>query len=196
MDYGFLRVAAVVPKVNVADCEQNVKNIIEYSKEASSKGAKLIVFPELSITAYTCGDLFEQSLLLNSALNGLLEIKEASKEIDGIIVVGAPLRSEMYLFNCAVVIVKGEIIGVVPKTYLSNYKECQEKRWFTSGGLTSMLSITIGDKEIPFGTNLLFVQDDIKIAIEFGDDLCATIPPSSYAVLSGANVIVNLSATN
>ena len=196
MDYGFLRVAAVVPKVNVADCEQNVKNIIEYSKEASSKGAKLIVFPELSITAYTCGDLFEQSLLLNSALKGLLEIKEASKEIDGIIVVGAPLRSEMYLFNCAVVIVKGEIIGVVPKTYLPNYKECQEKRWFTSGGLTSMLSITIGDKEIPFGTNLLFVQDDIKIAIEFGADLCATIPTSSYAVLSGANVIVNLSATN
>ena len=196
MDFGFLRVAAVVPKVNVADCEQNVKKIIECSKEASRKGAKVILFPELSVTAYTCGDLFEQSILLNSASKGLLDIKDASKEIDGVIIVGAPLRAGMFLYNCAVVIVKGEFVGVVPKTYLPNYKEYQEKRWFTSGETCSLLSISICGEEIPFGTDLLFVQDEIKIAIEFGEDLCATIPPSSYAVLNGANIIVNLSAAN
>lgn len=195
MDFGFIRVAAVVPQVNVADCEQNVKNIIQCCDEVSQKGAKVIVFPELSVTAYTCGDLFEQTLLLNNVLIGLLEIKEASKNIDAVIIVGAPLRVGICLYNCAVVISKGEFIGVVPKTYLPN-NEHQEKRWFASMGDNSLLSISICEDDVPFGTKLLFTQGDYKIAIEFGDDLCAPISPSSYAALNGANIIVNLSAAN
>lgn len=196
MDLGFLRVAAVVPKVNVADCEQNVKNIIQCCSDAAEKGAKVILFPELCVTAYTCGDLFGQSLILNNAEKGLLEIKKATEKIDSIIIVGAPLRVGTLLYNCAVVIAKGEFLGVVPKTYLPNYKEFYEKRWFTSGDSDTLLSISICDEDVPFGTNILFVKDNIKIAVELCEDLWATIPPSSYAALNGANVIVNLSASN
>lgn len=196
MDFGFIRVAAAVPNVNVADCEQNTKNIIECCKEANRKGAKIISFPELCITAYTCGDLFEQSILLNNAEKSLLEIREASKDIDSIIIVGTPIRSSIATYNCAVAIGNGKFLGVVPKTYLPNYKEFYEKRWFASGDSNTATTISICGECIPFGTNLLFTFNNIKIGIELCEDLWTTIPPSSYAALNGANIIVNLSASN
>ena len=196
MNLGFLRVAAVVPQVNVADCEQNVRNIIEESRKACDAGAKIAVFPELCVTAYTCADLFEQSLLLDGAVKGLVAIKEATKSLDCVVVVGAPLRIDSMLFNCAVVVANGRFLGVVPKTYLPNYKEFYEKRWFASADACDKMSVNIDGEEVPFGMNLMFVQDDVKIAIELCEDLWTTIPPSSYAALNGANVILNLSASN
>ena len=196
MNFDFLRVAAVVPKVNVADCEYNVTNIINDCRSAVEAGAKVVVFPELSITSYTCGDLYAQSLLLESAIAGLMKIKESTKELDCVVVVGCPLRKDMYLYNCAVVISKGEILGVVPKTYIPNNNEFGEKRWFTSGIDEVDTMVCINGECVSFGTNLLFVQGNVKIAVEISNDLWATIPPSSHAALNGANVILNLSATN
>ncbi len=196
MNLDFLRVAAVVPQVNVADCKQNVKNIISDCERACESGAKIAVFPELSVTAYTCGDLFNQSLLQQEAENGLLAIKNASNSLDCMIVVGAPLRIDTNLYNCAVVIAKGRFIGVVPKTYLSNSKGEEEKRWFESGNECPNSHIRIGNETVPFGNKLMFVQDNVKIAIEIGDDLWTAIPPSSIATLRGANIILNISALN
>lgn len=197
MDLGFLRVAAVVPQVNVAECNQNVKNIISDCEIACEDGAKIVVFPELSVSSYTCGDLFNQSLLLDKIEKELATIKDSSESLDCVIVVGAPLRVDSNLLNCAVVIARGKFLGIVPKTYLPDSKEYCEKRWFTSGiNLLKTTSICLGGENIPIGTNLMFVQGDVKIAIEIGDDLWATIPPSSYATLRGANIVLNLSATN
>ena len=196
MSFGYVRVAAVVPKVNVADCKQNVKNIIEDAIKAEKQGAKIVVFPELCVTAYTCGDLFGQSLLLDSAENGLEKIRKASETIDAVIVVGAPLRVDDKLYNCAVVIARGLFLGAVPKMYLPNYREFYEKRWFAYPDEDVADVVKIADDYAPFGTNLIFEQDGVKIAIEICEDLWTTIPPSSYAALNGANIIVNLSASN
>ncbi len=196
MNYGFLRVAAIVPNVNVADCEYNVKNIIKECRIACGNGAKVVVFPELSVSSYSCGDLFGQTALLDSVERGLCEIKKESCDLDCMIVVGAPLRSGAMLFNCAVVICKGDFLGVVPKTYIPNYKEFYEKRWFVKADDVNRFTIGIGDECVEFGTNLLFCQDQVKIAIEICEDLWTAIPPSSCAALNGANVILNLSASN
>ena len=196
MNLGFLRVAAVVPRVDVANCEQNAKNIITDSIKACKKGAKVVVFPELSVTAYTCGDLFGQTVLLDCAEKCLCEIKNATSALDCAVVVGAPLRAGSKLFNCAVLMSGGKFIGVVPKTYIPNYKEFYEKRWFTVSDNKTTESIKIGKNIVPFGSNLLFVQNNVKIAIEICEDLWTAIPPSSFATLNGANVILNLSASN
>lgn len=196
MNFGFIRVASVVPQVNVADCNYNVEKIINSSIQASEQGAKIILFPELSITSYSCGDLFKQSLLLDSAESGLLKIKESTSELDSVIIVGAPLRKGTKVYNCAVVICKGYFLGVVPKTYLSCDKDCMENRWFASSVAENDVFIRIGDEEVSFGTDMLFVKDEMKFAIEMGGDLWASIPPSSYAALNGANVILNMSASS
>lgn len=196
MEYGFLRVASVVPQVNVADCEQNVSNIIADCHKACADGAKIVVLPELCVTAYTCGDLFAQSCLLDAAENGVIAIVEATKELDTVIVVGAPLRKGVRLYNCAVVITRGDVVGVVPKTFIPNYKEFYEKRWFASSIQNTENTISVGHMKVPFGSDLIFSQGNVKIAIEICEDLWTTIPPSSFAALGGANVILNLSASN
>ena len=196
MNYGFLRVAAIVPKVNVADCENNVNNIISESRQACEKGAKILVFPELSVSSYTCADLFGQTLLLDTVEKELCRIKEESRTLDCLIAVGAPLRAGSMLFNCAVIICKGAFLGVVPKTFIPNYKEFYEKRWFTSASGIEIDKIKIAGEWVKFGTNLLFTQGEVKVAVEICEDLWTTIPPSSYAALNGANVILNLSASN
>lgn len=192
MDFGFLRVAAVVPKVNVADCEYNVTSIIESAKQACCAGAKVLVFPELCVTAYTCGDLFAQTTLIASATCGLEQIRNASASLDCVIVVGAPLLRGASLYDCAVVISKGRYLGVVPKIY----NTVVEKRWFESGAECLCGYIKISSEEVPFGRDLIFVQGEAKIAIEIGEDLFAPISPSVIASVNGANVLLNLSASS
>lgn len=197
MNYGFIRVAAVVPTVNVADCEANVDHIIKNIHEAYKRKAQLIVFPELSITGYTCGDLFKQTTLIKSAFEGMERISSATLGLNALVVVGLPIVFEGRMFNCAVAIFNGEIVGVVPKTYIPNYHEFYEKRWFTSSyNLRKNATINIDGKEVPFGCDLLFTMGDAKIGCEICEDLWAPVPPSSMQAINGANILVNLSATN
>ncbi len=197
MDYGFVRVGAAIPAMNVADCDYNAEGIIQMCYEANNKGVKVLAFPELSITGYSCGDLFGQSLLLDSAVESLLRICQRSKEWENLVIfVGAPLRCDGMLFNCAVCIHNGNIIGVVPKTFLPNYNEFYEKRWFASSLQLRSSTINIGGNIVPIGTEILFVSGDMKIGVEICEDLWTPIPPSANAAMSGANLIINMSASN
>ncbi|MEG1916414.1 MAG: NAD(+) synthase [Muribaculaceae bacterium] len=196
MSYGFVRVAAAIASVNVADCQYNTNNIIGQCAEASERGVKILAFPELCITAYSCGDLFGQSVLLDATEHALMMICNASRGWDMLVIVGAPLRSGNNLYNCAVAIEKGKFLGVVPKTFLPNYNEFYEKRWFTSAYKSTSSVINICGTEVPFGSDILFVHGDVKVAIEICEDLWTPIPPSSYAAIAGANVVVNISASN
>ena len=197
-DYGLVRVAAVVPRVNVADVEGNTAHIIEAVDEAVKTGAHVVVLPELCVTGYTCGDLFGNNLLLAAAEQALDALRHHYKDTPAMIVVGAPLRSNGHLFNCAVVI-NGGHMWVVPKTYIPNYKEFYEKRWFTTSNITALIgkdTITVGDEEYPFGTHMIFKAGHARVAVEICEDLWVPAPPSSIAAINGANIIVNLSASN
>jgi len=195
-DYGYIRVAAAVPRVNVADVATNVAGIVEGIEQAQAKQAQLVVFPEMCITGYTCADLFGNELLLDEAEHALVTIAQAVARTDIIAVVGAPLRCSGHLYNCAVVM-QHDKMWVVPKTYIPNYKEFYEKRWFTSANITrSKTWITVNGREVPFGTDMIFDAGRVKIAVEVCEDVWVPIPPSSVAALNGANVIVNLSASN
>ena len=196
MDFGFVRVAAIVPKVNVADCEYNASQIIDATVEATKKGAKVIATPELGVTAYTCGDLFMQQSLLDAAENALLRIAEVTASCDALLLVGAPLRCGDSVYNCAVAISGGRILGVVPKTYLPNYKEFYEKRWFASATLLREESVNIGGTMVRISPKLIFTHEKLRVAVEICEDLWTPIPPSSFAAIAGANVIVNMSASN
>ena len=197
-DYGFVRVAAVVPQVNVADVEGNVTHMVESLDNAVAAGAHIVVFPELCLTGYTCGDLFGNELLLDAAEQALVLLCERYKDVPVMAVVGAPLRCSGHLFNCAVVI-NGGSMWVVPKTYIPNYKEFYEKRWFTTSNITAIAgkdSIMVGGEAVPFGTHMIFEAGRARVAVEVCEDLWVPAPPSSIAAINGANVIVNLSASN
>ena len=201
-EYGYLRVAACVPRVNVADVDYNLNAIIEMVTQAHNQHVDIAVFPELSITGYTCGDLFHSSKLLNSAWDAIEELCQFTDAIntDMAVVVGAPVRKGNEIYNCAVFIHKGSVRGFVPKTYLPNYKEFYEKRWFV-GGEDSSECEPLGtffniSEYAAFGTNYIFEMGNARIAIEVCEDLWAPIPPSTKAALNGANVILNLSASN
>lgn len=196
MNYGFLRVASVVPRVKVADCRFNAEQICNLTELAAKKGAKVIVFPEMSVTAYTCGDLFRQSTLLNAAEQALSRIKDFSKGIDAILFIGMPIKGINGCYNCAVAISQGEVLGVVPKTYLPNYNEFYEKRWFASSVDAVEDFIEIDGKKVPFGNDLLFKCGDVVLAAELCEDVWTPVPPSCASALAGANMIVNLSASN
>jgi NAD+ synthase (glutamine-hydrolysing) len=198
-DYGFVRAAAAVPRVSVGNATRNAEEIVKLIEEASIKhGVKIIVFPELSLTGYTCADLFNQKTLLNSAQSALAHILDKTKALDILAAVGLPVEADNQLFNCAAVIYKGEILGVVPKTYLPNYNEFYEKRWFASS--TGRLSDTLRllGKDVPFGESLVFenTESELCVAVEICEDLWMPIPQSSRHALSGANLILNLSASN
>jgi NAD+ synthase (glutamine-hydrolysing) len=198
MDYGMMRVAAIVPQVNVADVEGNVTHIIENIDKAVAAGAHIVVLPELCVTGYTCADLFGNELLLDAAEEALVTLCDHYSETPVMAVVGAPLRCSGHLFNCAVVINNGEM-WVVPKTYIPNYKEFYEKRWFTTSNITAIAgksSIVVGGREVPFGTHQIFEAGRARVAVEVCEDLWVPAPPSSIAAINGANVIVNLSASN
>lgn len=194
--YGYIKVATAIPDVQVADCHYNARQIEQLLRKAATKGVQIVVFPELSITGYTCMDLFAQDFLLDHAEEALLELIRQTKELDILCIVGMPLRTNNQLFNTAVVFQKGQILGIVPKTYLPNYKEYQEMRWFSSGNNLQSSAATIGGKSYPVGSNLLFTSGEILLGIEICEDLWTPIPPSSILTMQGANIIANLSASN
>ena len=196
--YGFVRCAAAVPKMKVADCVYNVKEIIAMIETASNKDVDLLVFPELCITGYTCSDLFLQTSLLTAAEKGLEAIAEETKDKDTVVVVGLPVNIGNSLYNCSVAVYKGCILGAVPKIFIPNYSEYYEKRWFRSGrGING--NIVLCGQSIPIGTNLIFAAEGIEnftFGIEVCEDLWANIPPSCSLTLSGALIIANTSASN
>ena len=196
MNYGFVKVAAAVPLVQVADCFYNIEKIEGLMRQASEKGVQIIAFPELSVTGYTCLDLFAQQTLLDGAEAALLQLVSNTADLDILTIVGVPLRTENRLINAAVVFQKGAIRGVVPKTYLPNYKEFQEQRWFTSVTELRESTISIGKEEYPMGSHLLFRSGRLTAGIEICEDLWVPVPPSSLLAMEGANIIFNLSASN
>jgi NAD+ synthase (glutamine-hydrolysing) len=199
MNYGFIRVAAAVPGLKVADCRYNALRIAELIKSADEAGVQIVVFPELSLTAYSCGDLFHQHVLLQSALEQLEGLLEATASFETVVIVGLPLAADNQLFNCAAALQKGKVLGIVPKTYIPGYKEFYEERWFASGSRAVCKTIRLFGQEAPFGTDLLFEahgEYDVCFGIEICEDLWVPIPPSSYQALSGASLLFNLSASN
>ena len=199
MDYGFVRVAAAVPRLKVADCGYNASNIINMIKSAGEAGVQILVFPELSITGYTCGDLFHQHVLLHEALKQLERILEYSSDMDIVSIIGIPVQVDNQLFNCAAVVQSGKVLGIVPKTYIPNYKEFYEERWFATGIKALSSTVTLLGHEIPFGTDLLFESEGLYkvcFGIEICEDLWVPIPPSSYQAVAGATLLFNLSASN
>ena len=196
MNYGYVKVAAAVPRVKVADCKFNAGEIEKEIIIAEGKGVQIIAFPELCVTGYTCGDLFAQQLLLEEAEMGLIHIISNTRQLDIIAILGMPIAMNGVLLNAAVVIQKGKVLGVVPKTYLPNYKEFYEKRWFTSAVDVSETSVRLCGQLVPMGANLLFEMADTTFGIEICEDLWAPIPPSSSLALQGAEILFNLSADN
>ena len=198
MKDGFIKTAAASFDVTVADCVENGKKIIDTINTSAKNGVRLLVLPELCITGYTCSDLFLQSELLNSAEKELKNICEKTKSADIIAVAGLPIRKNSRLYNCAAVICKGEILGIVPKANIPNYNEFYEKRHFCPAPKKNS-AITLFGREIPFGTNLVFACADMKnftFAVEICEDLWVAAPPSVNHAKNGANIIVNLSASN
>ena len=196
-DYGMMRVAAAVPEVNVADVDFNIEKIGQCIEAAHSKGVQLLVLPELAITAYTCADLFGNDLLLDAAEQGVQSLCEKTRGNGMMVIVGVPLRKGASLYNCAVVIQDGRVLGAVPKTYIPNYKEFYEKRWFAGAHQAfNQPVITIAGEDVPFGSDLIFDAGKAKVAIDVCEDLWTPIPPSTLAALRGANVLVNLSASD
>lgn len=194
---GYVRVAAAVPPVRVADCGFNSSIIIDMFAEAAKKGVEIIVFPELCVTGYTCGDLFEQSLLLESADSFIGYILENTADTDTVGIIGAPLRHKGSIVNAAIVFCHGRIAGVVPKTYLPNYKEFYEKRWFISAQqLRPDETIEVAGQTVPMRTDIIFDIARARFAVEICEDLWAPIPPSSRHTINGAEIVFNLSADN
>lgn len=196
MNYGFVKVAAAVPTVKVANCKYNAAQIENEIIVADGKGVQIIAFPELCITGYTCADLFQQQLLLEEAEISLMQVMNDTRQLDIIAILGMPIALNGRLLNAAVVIQKGKILGVVPKTYLPNYKEFYEQRWFTSAADISETSLRLCGQTAPLGADLLFETADTTFAIEICEDLWAPIPPSSTLALQGAEILFNLSADN
>ena len=198
MQHGFIKVAAVSPKIKVADTDYNREQICRCLEEAEGNGAKIIVFPELCITGYTCGDLFFQEALLNGAKLALEQIVEFSDGLDALVFVGMPLEAGNKLYNVAAVINCGELLAFIPKTHIPGYGEFYETRHFAKGNAQAV-PVTFAGMEIPFGSNILFETDALEgmtVAAEICEDIWVANPPSTLHALAGANVIVNLSASN
>ena len=198
MKNGFVKVAAATPDIRVADVEFNTQNIINAMEEAQKNGAKILVFPELCVTGYTCSDLFDHSVLLKASRKALIEIAENTNDKDMLVFVGAPLEVNGKLYNVAAAMNQGEIIGFTTKTFLPNYGEFYEMRQFTPGPQT-VREITFEGKKIPFGPQILFQaegMEELVVAAEICEDVWSPIPPSIQAALEGATVIVNCSASD
>ena len=195
-NFGFVKVAAAVPTVTLADPAQNAAAILALVQKAAKEGVRAVAFPELCITGYTCGDLFLKQALLDTAETALQTLLTKTKTLDVAFIVGVPVRAGTVLLNAAVVCYKGQICGVVPKTYLPNYHEFYEGRWFVRAMAFSAEAVTLCGQTVPVGTDLIFQAGGFKFGVEICEDLWAVMPPSSTAVLQGADVIFNLSASN
>jgi len=196
MNQGFVRIAAAIPAVKVGDCNFNMTSIRLLMQQAASMKVNVVVFPELSLTSYTCADLFFQEKLLKNAQISLQDLLLETYDIDIIAIIGMPWRIKDQLFNVAVVIETGRIIGIVPKSHLPNHKEFYEKRWFQPAKANRTKTTFFNESEIPFGTDLLFEHSDFSFGIEICEDLWVPFPPSTQHCLHGAEIIFNLSATN
>ena len=198
MRHGFIKVAAATPDIRVADVDYNKGQIIKQMDEAAEAGAKIIVFPELCITGYTCSDLFLQDILLNSAKKALVEIAEHTKNLDALVFVGVPIAVGGELYNVAAALNHGNILGFTTKSFLPNYGEFYEMRQFRPGPKKAE-KILFGEKEIPFGPQLLFVENQMAnliVSAEICEDVWSPVPPSIEAAREGATVIVNCSASD
>ena len=198
MKDGFLKAAAFSPALRVADCTYNAQQILAALRDAAARGVKLAVFPEFCLTGYTCGDLFLQRPLQQGALTALQTLLDESRELDTVALVGLPLLVHGKLYNCAAVLCHGQLLGLVPKTYLPNYGEFYEKRQFTPGS-TEVEVISVCGQQVPFGTSLLFrcrQMPSFVLGVELCEDLWSALPPSTFHALAGATVIANLSASD
>ncbi len=198
-NHNFIRASVAIPEVRVADPDFNSTQTISLMKQADEQKSALVIFPELGLSAYSCEDLFQQQALLDGCLASLTRILEASGQTNSITIVGLPLQLRNMLFNCAVVLYKGRILGVMPKTYLPNYREFYELRQFTPGDFISEETIELcGQRDVPFGIQLLFQVEEqplLTFFVEICEDLWAPIPPSSYAAMAGATILINQSAS-
>lgn len=198
MKYGIIKVASAVPTVKVADCVQNVKEIESLIAQAEGQNAEIVVFPELCLTGYTCQDLFRQQLLLDMAENCMMQLLEFSRQLNIICIVGAPVVVGDLLLNCAVVFQMGKILGIVPKTYLPNYNEFYEKRWFASAQDLYEQSMRYAGHPVTITPEpqLFRTGDGVKFGVEICEDLWAPTPPSNHLALAGADIVFNLSASD
>ena len=197
--FGLIRVAAAMPRVHLADPAANAREILDMCRQTATQSPSVVVFPELSITGYTCADLFGQNRLLADAERAVAQVVAQSAELEAMIVLGAPLRHAGRLFNCAVVIRAGRILGIVPKTYLAGNGEFYEPRWFASARVLPEAGVRIryaGQEDVLLGVRQLFRIGDVLTAVEICQDLWVPIPPSSQAALAGAQLLLNLSASN
>ncbi len=197
--HGFVRVAVCVPTVRVADPAYNVERTLDLARQASDAGAGVALFPELGLSAYTNEDLHLQDALLGSVQDAVVRIVEESRALNPVLLVGAPLRFEAKLFNCAVVIHRGRILGIVPKSYLPSYREFYERRQFTPGRFAARTDVDFLGAPCPFGVDLVFEATDLEglvLFVEICEDLWVPIPPSTWGALAGATVLANLSASN
>ena len=197
MQDGFIRVATATPAIRVADCRYNADTVLAMAHEAAESGVQLLVFPELCLTGYTCGDLFLQESLLRGALKELMRIAAETDDLDMVLSIGLPVSWHGRLYNCAAVVCGGRILGLVPKLHIPNYAEFYEKRHFSNG--PAYMEIRIGEETVPLGTRLLFpctTISDFVLGVEICEDLWVPHPPSNNAALAGATVIANLSASD
>lgn len=197
MKHGFLRIGAAAPVVTVADTANNAKNIKELMQQAHDHLVDVLVFPELSITAYTCADLFHNRMLLDGALAALADLLAFSESLPGMLTfIGMPMLNDGLLFNCAIAVCEGRIVAVIPKTYLPNYNEFYEKRWFQSGNTVTSPIVNLCGDEVPFGNDIVIEHQGVIVGVEICEDLWTPIPPSSRLAVAGAEVLVNLSASD
>lgn len=194
--FGFVRVAGANTSLKVADTAYNTNEIIKMIDKAIDNKVDILSFGELSVTAYTCNDLFLQETLINASNESINKLKDYSKNKEITFIVGAPVVIDNSLFNCAVVINDGSILGIVPKTYIPNYNEFYEKRWFRSGKELLSKKIMFCDEEVNCGTDLIFRNNKVAFGIEICEDLWSVYPPSNELAINGANIIFNLSASN
>lgn len=195
MKFGFVKVAAAIPAVKVADCKFNAQQTETQIMVADGKGVQIVIFPELNLTGYSCGDLFSHRILIEQAEMALMQVVNNTRQLDIVSIVGMPVVVNSTLANCAVVFQRGKILGVVPKTYLPNYKEFYEQRWFSSSLTYDGISeVRLCGQIVPFGKDLLFETSDTCFGIEICEDVWAPVPPSSELVLKGAEIIFNMSA--
>jgi NAD+ synthase (glutamine-hydrolysing) len=200
LNHGFLRVAAASPVLRVADCEFNCDQIVQLLERADKEGVHVVVFPELAVTGYTCADLFHHATLQRGAVAGLGQIvRESSNRYSGVAIVGLPLAVDDQVFNCSAIIHNGRILGIVPKSFIPNYKEFYEGRWFAPAATARSEAIDLLGGSVPFGADWLFAAEDVDsliLGVEICEDLWVPIPPSSSQALAGATVLINPSASN
>lgn len=199
IDFGLVKVAAASPNLHLANVPANVREIGAMMRRAADEGAALVVFPELSLTGHSCGDLFSQNILLRETERGLARLAELTRELDVAAVVGAPILVRQHIYNCGVVLGGGKILGAVPKSHLPNTREFYEKRWFAEAAELPVAEIELCGNAVPIGTDLIFEADafpELRFGIEICEDLWVTEPPSGKLALAGASVIFNLSASN